>query len=193
MHYLNKLLIFGCALALVISTSPLNAGDHSSPGSLNTASNSNGSEMNQSQSSVLLTALISAAILIMPVAFSAKAIEEGIEQSGKASTAPKTQGCDKPCCGHQLPEMEVQHIGYNDQGQRQVLFAEANNPQQLLVLLWLNKTSQDPAAGFTVGQAVYFQPSAQFSGCLIHDAAGTALAFVPAGNSVVQINYSETF
>jgi len=144
-------------------------------------------------SSVLMTSLISAAILVMPVAFS----KEAIDDSSKASTESKAKRCEKPCCGQPLPEMEVQHIGYDDKGQRQVVFAVADNPQQSLTLLWLlpgyDKNLPDLAAGFAVGQKVRFQPSTQFSGCLLQDESGAPLAFVPAANTAVLSQHSESF
>jgi len=148
------------------------------------------------QSSVFLSSLVSAAILVMPVVFSKEAVDDSIKASSKGSAESKAQRCEKPCCGQPLPEMVVQQIGYDDKGQRQVIFAMADNPQHHLTLLWLlphyDKNLPDPAAGFVVGQAVSFQPSTQFSGCLLHDESGAALAFVPAANAVPG-HYSEIF
>jgi len=160
------------------------------------AGKSQGSE--DFQSSLFMTSVISAGILIMPVAFSKEAVEDSIKASSKGSAESKAKRCEKPCCGQPLPEMKVQHIGYDDKGQRQVVFAVADNPQQSLTLLWLlphfdeNNTLPDPAAGFAVGQTVRFQPSTQFSGCLLQDQSGAPLAFVPAANTV-RSHYSEGF
>jgi len=167
------------------------------PISMAQAGKSNGSgRMDDFQSSVFMTSVISAAILVMPVVFSKEGVEESIKASSKGSADSKAQRCEKPCCGQVLPEMEVQQIGYDDKGQRQVVFALADNPQQSLTLLWLlpdlDKTLPDPAGGFAIGQKVRFQPSTQLSGCLLQDESGEALAFVPAANAV-HSTYSESF
>jgi|GEM_PF-1005948 len=199
MKFSKKIIMLVYALGLIIPSTLLQAGDHSHHGLYQQSNNSGGggnSSMTDSQSSLFLTLLVSAAILIAPIAYSVEAVGDSVKGSGQSSAESKTKPCDRPCCGQQLPEMEVKQIGYNNQGQRQVLFAVADNPQQHLTLIWLlahqKHNLPDPASNFVVGQKVNFQPSVQFSGCLLQDTLGTPLAFVPAGNSV-RINYSETF
>jgi len=156
-------------------------------------------EPTPSESSVMMTGMISVMLVAMPFMIFREATRESGENS--AASSPSSHGtpqCEKPCCGT-LADMEVTQVGHNDQGQRQVVFAATDNPQQRLAMIWTvhagasdKHKAIDPAAGFVVGQHIRFQPNEHLSGCVVKSTSGQTLAFVPSQH-IKQADYSESF
>ncbi|MCL7714917.1 hypothetical protein [Stenotrophomonas mori] len=77
-----------------------------------------------------------------------------------------------------LPDMRVNSVATADDGGRRVTLEDPQNAENTATLQW-PKREDDPAAGFSEGAMVAFQPSPQGSGWMVRDDTGTALAFVP--------------
>lgn len=129
-----------------------------------------------SQTSMLVTG----ASVVMVVSGPAYAAFVGARSTSRASgRALGRGGADAHTTGR-LPPMRVRQIEHTADGGRALHLQDPDNPDNQALLQWPAR-SDDPTAGFAADQLIAFQPSAQDTGWLLHDAAsdGPALAFVP--------------
>ena len=82
-----------------------------------------------------------------------------------------------------LPDLEVKSIETAADGGRRVTLEDPANAENRATLQW-PKREDDPAAGFTVGAKIAFQPSPQGAGWMLRNPEGAALAFVPTIEAV---------
>lgn len=116
-----------------------------------------------------------------PFFLSAMAANKASDAS-QTSTERKDEKSRRISAG-QLPDMHVKSIGNTADGGRRVALEDPANPENRATLQW-PKREDDPAAGFTVGGKIAFQPSPQGAGWMLRTTDGTALAFVPTLEAV---------
>jgi hypothetical protein len=131
-----------------------------------------------SQASVLVTGASVVMVVSGPAYAAVVGARSASRASGRALDRASADAGDKQAS---LPPMRVRQIEHTADGGRALHLQDPQNPDNLALLQWPAR-ADDPTAGFAVDQLIAFQPSAEDTGWLLHDAAGNgpALAFVPA-------------
>lgn len=159
------------ALALLLASSllapPAQAGD---------------GHLNSSEATMLLSVVLTVSI---PLAASVGLSDFSAAQF-KASARHKAA---KRVPAAPLPQMEVKEVTPTAEGGHAVRLQVPGNADQTATLQWPTRTD-DPGAGFVVGQTVSFVPTPAGAGWNVRDAAGRHLAYVPtayaAGDSATR-------
>ena len=93
------------------------------------------------------------------------------------------------------PPMQVQSIGTNVDGQREVLLQQPGQPGNTAAIRWTDQTG-DPSVLFHVGQTVQFDPSASEGGgrgLMARDADGRPLTHIPERPAPAQDGWGQQY
>lgn len=139
-----------------------------------------GDDMTTSQTSTVLAVYSPMLVISIPVVLSAGVVGGSIKASAAVANREPAPAI-KP---EQVPDMEVKSIRERDDGGREVLLQDPQNPENTAQLQWPAR-QDDPASSFRVGQNVAFTSSEEGSGWLLRDgsAQGDTLAFVPTAQA----------
>lgn len=134
-----------------------------------------GLNLNGSQGSVLVAGFSAVMVVSGPIFLSAAGVRGAADMS-KASSERRHD--KRRLNAGQLPDLQVKSVETAADGGRRVTLEDPGNAENHATLEW-PKREDDPAAGFTVGAMIAFQPSPQGAGWMLRNTEGTALAFVP--------------
>ena len=163
----QRAVFLSCAIAMVAVSSPVYAGEPTTPSE-------------QSALSATLVVMIPVFVSMGSVASVLSPLLNGAEgSSSRRATQP-------------LPKMKVAAVRDTAQGGREVELVTLEGEGQGKALLSWPQMQEDPAGGFKVGEAIEFQPTQGGSGWLAHTDDGKALAFLPVANATQQV-LSETW
>ena len=156
-------LAFAIAASLGLTTSEVRAG-----------------EINGSQASVLVTGSSVVMVVSGPIFLSAAGVRGAADMSRESRERREEK---RRISAGPLPDLEVKSIETAADGGRRVTLEDPANAENRATLQW-PKREDDPAAGFTVGAKIAFQPSPQGAGWMLRNPEGAALAFVPTIEAV---------
>lgn len=139
-----------------------------------------GFNLNGSQASMLVTGSSVVMVVSGPIFLSAAGVR-GVADMSKESTERREE--KRRISAGPLPDLEVKSVETAADGGRRVALEDPANPENHATLQW-PKREDDPAAGFTVGAKIAFQPSPQGAGWMLRNPEGAALAFVPTIEAV---------
>jgi len=136
--------------------------------------------LNGSEVSMLVAGSSAVMVVSGPIFLSAAGVRGAADMSRESSErrAEKRRISAGP-----LPDLEVKSVETAADGGRRVTLEDPANAENRATLQW-PKREDDPAAGFTVGSKVAFQPSPQGAGWMLRNPEGAALAFVPTIEAV---------
>lgn len=134
-----------------------------------------GFQLNGSQGSVLVAGSSVVMVVSGPIFLSAAGVRGAAEMSKESRERREEK---RRISAGPLPDLEVKSVDTAADGGRRVALEDPANPENHATLQW-PKREDDPAAGFTVGEKIAFQPSPQGAGWMLRNPAGAALAFVP--------------
>ena len=137
-------------------------------------------EINGSQASVLITGSSVVMVVSGPIFLSAAGVRGAADMSKESSERREEK---RRISAGTLPDLEVKSVETAADGGRRVTLEDPANVENRATLQW-PKREDDPAAGFTVGEKVAFQPSPQGAGWMLRSPQGAALAFVPTIEAV---------
>lgn len=139
-----------------------------------------GFKINGSQASVLITASSVVMVVSGPIFLSAAGVRGAADMSKESSERREEK---RRISAGPLPDLEVKSVETAADGGRRVTLEDPANVENRATLQW-PKREDDPAAGFTVGAKIAFQPSPQGAGWMLRSPQGAALAFVPTIETV---------
>lgn len=137
-------------------------------------------EINGSQASVLVTGSSVVMVVSGPIFLSAAGVRGAADMSRESRERREEK---RRISAGPLPDLEVKSIETAADGGRRVTLEDPTNAENRATLQW-PKREDDPAAGFTVGSKIAFQPSPQGAGWMLRNPEGAALAFVPTIEAV---------
>ncbi|WP_296251096.1 hypothetical protein [uncultured Stenotrophomonas sp.] len=137
-------------------------------------------EINGSQASVLVTGSSVVMVVSGPIFLSAAGVRGAADMSRESRERREEK---RRISAGPLPDLEVKSIETAADGGRRVTLEDPANAENRATLQW-PKREDDPAAGFTVGAKIAFQPSPQGAGWMLRNPEGAALAFVPTIEAV---------
>lgn len=137
-------------------------------------------ELNGSQASVLVTGSSVVMVVSGPIFLSAAGVRGATDMSKESRERREEK---RRISAGPLPDLEVKSIETAADGGRRVTLEDPANVENRATLQW-PKREDDPAAGFTLGSRIAFQPSPQGAGWMLRNPEGAALAFVPTIEAV---------
>lgn len=130
-----------------------------------------GGDLNSSEATLVISAVLTVSI---PLAAST-----GLSQLSSAPfKASARHSRSKRTPAQPVPAMEVKEVNRTPDGDWTVALQVPGQAEQTATLAWPARTD-NPAAGFVVGETVAFVPTPAGSGWNVHDRAGKSLAYVP--------------
>ena len=143
------------AISAMLAVAPARAGD-----------GLNRSEVSTLVTSVGVTMLVSAPLLLVASVADKSSIAAGERQARRISAGP-------------LPDMKVEAITQDADGGRSIALADPLDAANTASLHWPQR-EDNPAGNFVLGQTVAFTPSPQGAGWMVRAEDGAVLTFVPA-------------
>lgn len=139
-------------------------------------------------SSVLMTSVVSLAVITAPVWLSSLGVSELHDASmphNRAARAAKRQKAGP------LPPLTVERVAHQPDGSYQVALKNPQAPDAPAVVAWPARPD-NPAANVKVGDVLDFTPTPAGAGWTVAAADGTALAFLPTTDAAAN-SMSERF
>ena len=161
----SSALAFAVTLSLAVAPAQVRAGEP---------------HLNGSEVSMLVTGSSVVMVVSGPIFLSAAGVRGAADMSKESSERRDEK---RRASAGKLPDLEVKSVDTAADGGRRVVLEDPANVENRATLQW-PKGEDDPAAGFTVGTKIAFQPSPQGAGWMLRNPEGAALAFVPTIEAV---------